>query len=146
MLLLGKVGLGLAGTMALAGAYAFHEGVVRVDVDEFKPHGTHVHLCVPAAIVPVAVRLVPDNNLQEAAREAAPWMPAARAAARELATYPDAAFVEIRNADQHVRIRTRDGKLHVDVETPEESVHAACTPRMLEDVFSQLEARGQDTR
>lgn len=146
MLLLAKAGLGLAGAAMLAGAYAFHEGVVRVDVDEFKPHGTHLHLCVPAAIVPVAVRLVPDNNLREAARQAAPWMPAARAAARELATYSDAAFVEVRNAEQHVRIRTRGGKLHVDVETPEESVHVTCTPRMLEDVFSQLEARGRDTR
>ena len=54
MLFLAKAALGLGGTIVLAGAYTFHEGVIRVDVDESREGGSHVHMWVPAAAVPMA--------------------------------------------------------------------------------------------
>jgi hypothetical protein len=36
MMLLAKAALGMGSALVLAGAYTFHEGVIRVDVDEFR--------------------------------------------------------------------------------------------------------------
>jgi hypothetical protein len=146
MLLLAKIGLGVAGTVALAGAYAFHEGVVRVDVDEFRPRGTHVHIWGPAAVIPAALHFVPDKQLRPALQEAGPFLPATRVLVREMGTYSDTTFVEVTNKGQHVQIRGKDGQFRVDVETPEESVHVACSPRMIEDVLGQLESRSRVTQ
>jgi len=52
MVLLAKAALGLGGTLVLAGAYTMREGLIRIDVDEFRSGGSHVHLWVPAAAVP----------------------------------------------------------------------------------------------
>jgi len=79
MILLAKVGLGFATTVAVAGAYTFHQGVIRVDVDEFRSGGSHVHFWVPAAVVPTALRFVPQQHLRHASREAREAMPIARA-------------------------------------------------------------------
>ena len=51
-MLLAKLALGFCGTIFVAGAYTFHEGVMRVDAD--NPGGPHIHVWVPAAIVPRA--------------------------------------------------------------------------------------------
>ena len=55
MILLAKVGLGVVSTLAVAGIYTFREGVVRVDVDEYRENGSHVHLWLPAAAIPISV-------------------------------------------------------------------------------------------
>ena len=55
MMLLAKAALGVGATLALATAYTFREGVIRVDVDEYRAGGSHVHFWVPAAAVPMAM-------------------------------------------------------------------------------------------
>ena len=50
MLLLAKLALGMTGTIVLAGVYTFHDGVMRVDVDD-RGQGHHVHVWAPAAVV-----------------------------------------------------------------------------------------------
>ena len=137
-MLLAKIALGLCGTVAAAGAYTFHEGVMRVDEDQFG--GRHVHVWVPAAIVPIAMHMVPSRHLSHAAAQAGPWLPTLRALTRELKKYPDADLVEVEDANQHVRIRTQHGRLLIDVTEPGESVHVACPLAMIEDVSRQLEA------
>src|SRR5690349_23240540 len=62
MMLLAKAALGVSGALVAAGAYTFHEGVIRVDVDEFRVGGSHVHLWVPAAMVPMAMHFVPRRS------------------------------------------------------------------------------------
>ena len=57
MLVLAKVALGLGATLAMTTAYVFHEGVVRVDVDERRPGGSHVHVWVPATAVSAGMRV-----------------------------------------------------------------------------------------
>src|SRR6202035_1040875 len=83
MIMLAKVALGFAGTLAVAGAYTFREGVLRVDVDEYRDGGSHVHLWLPAAAVPMVMDAVPRRHFIEAARQAQEWMPVARIAIKE---------------------------------------------------------------
>ena len=139
MLLLAKAALGLGGTIVLAGAYTFHEGVIRVDVDEFRSGGSHVHMWVPAAAVPMAMHLVPAQHMRHASHQAREALPILRAVIKELKKYPDAEFVEVIDHDQHVLVRTHDGKLQIDVDTPDEKVHVLCPLSTIDDVTSQLE-------
>jgi len=138
---LAKLGLGVGGTIDLAVGYSLHEGVIRVSVDEHRANGEHLHLAVPAALVPVAVRLAPQHAMEDAARQAGPWLPTVRRAAKELRKLPDAELVEVRDADEHVRIRTQDGKLLLDVESPRETVHIACPLATIEHISDEILAR-----
>ena len=139
MMLLAKAALGLGGTIVLAGAYTMREGVIRVDVDEYRAGGTHVHLWVPAAAVPMAMHFVPSKNMRHASDQAREALPVLHAIVKELKKYPDADFVEVVDRDQHVRMRTRGGKLHIDVDAPDQRVHVLCPLSAIEDVTSQLE-------
>jgi hypothetical protein len=139
MMLLAKAALGLGGTLVLAGAYTFREGVIRVDVDEFRSGGSHVHVWVPAAAVPMAMHFVPEKHWRHASDHAREAMPILHAIVKELKKYPDADFVEVVGHDQHVRVRTHEGKLQIDVDAPDEKVHVLCPLSTIEDVTSQLE-------
>ena len=138
-MVLAKLALGFCGTVAVAGAYTFHEGVMRVDEDHSG--GRHVHVWFPAAIVPLALHVVPSRHLEHAAAQAGAWLPTLRALTKELKKYPQAELVEVEDANHHVRIRTHQGKLLIDVTQPGETVHVACPLAMMEDVARQLEDR-----
>jgi hypothetical protein len=139
-MLLANIALGVVGTVVLAGAYTFHDGVMRVDVDNQDVH--HVHVWVPAAIIPMAMHVVPRHNLAQAARQVRPWLPTLRALTKELEKYPNAVFVEVSDGsqDQHVRVRTEAGKLLIDVDEPDQHVHVACPLAMMRDVAYELES------
>jgi hypothetical protein len=139
MLLLAKAALGLGSTLVLAGVYTLHEGVIRVDVDEYGKGGNHVHMWVPAAALPMAMHLVPKHHLRDAVEHAREFMPIARAVVRELRKYPDAEFVEVQDGEQHVRIRTHNGKLQIDVTDSGQDVHLLCPLSTLDDMAAQLE-------
>jgi hypothetical protein len=138
-MLLAKLALCFCGTVFVAGAYTFHEGVMRVDEDNAE--GRHVHVWVPAAIVPIAMHVVPSRHFDRAIAQAGPWLPTLRALTKELKRYPEADLVEVEDGRQHVRIRTHQGKLLIDVAEPGEDVHVACPLAMIEDVASELEAK-----
>jgi len=144
MILLAKVALGFGTTLAVAGAYTFHQGVIRVDVDEFRQGGDHVHFWVPAAAVPTLLRMVPANQRRHAmnghyCREARQAMPIVRATFHELRNYPNTVFVEVTDAEQHVRVATESGRLAIDVTDPGENVHLRIPISTVEDTFAQLE-------
>jgi hypothetical protein len=141
MILLAKIALGVTGTLALATVYTFHEGTIRVNVDEHHAGGSHVHVWVPAAVVPMAMRFVPDDRLREAEEHADEWVPVVRAAAQSLKEHPEAKFVEVQDGEEHVQIQTHEGKLLIDVVAPDENVHVACPISTIEDVVEQLSAR-----
>jgi hypothetical protein len=142
MVLLAKAALGLGGTLVLAGAYTMREGVIRVDVDEYRSGGSHVHLWVPAAAVPMAMHFIPSEHMRCASQQAREALPILHAVVKELKKYPEASFVEIVDQNEHVRIRTHAGKLQVDVEAPNEKVHVLCPLSTIQDVTAQLEERG----
>jgi hypothetical protein len=139
MMLLAKAALGLGGTIVLAGAYTMREGVIRVDVDEYRAGGSHVHLWVPAAAVPMAMHFVPSKHMRHVSEQAREALPVLHAIVKELKKYPDADFVEVVDRDQHVRVRTHGGKLQIDVDAPDQKVHVLCPLSAIEDVTSQLE-------
>ena len=139
-MLLANLALGVVGTVVLAGAYTFHDGIMRIDEDH--PGTRHVHVWVPAAIVPMAMHVVPRHNLERAAEQVRPWLPMLRALTKELEKYPNAEFVDVKNdrEHQHVRVRTHNGKLLIDVDAPDEQVHVACPLAMVRDVTYELES------
>jgi hypothetical protein len=138
-MLLANLALGVGATIVFAGMYTMRDGVMRVDAD--GRDGRHVHVWVPAAIVPMAMHVVPRHNLAHAAEQARPWLPTLRALTKELEKYPNAEFVDVREADenQHVRISTHNGKLLIDVDAPDEHVHVACPLAVMRDVANELE-------
>ena len=139
-MILGKLALGCLGTLVLAGAYTFHEGILRVE----EEHGTsrHVHVWVPAAVVPLALHVVPRHYLEDAAANAGPWLPTIQALARELEKYPEAELVDVRDHDQHIHAHTHHGTLLIDVDGPDENVHVACPLITIEHVSRELAADG----
>jgi hypothetical protein len=140
--MLGKVMLGLAGTTALAGAYLVQQGTVRVSVDEHRANGRHIHLLVPAALVPMGIRFVPEENLLDAARQARLFLPTIRVASAELARLPDCDLVEVQDVNKYVKITKRGGSLVIDVQSPQETVHVSFPLRLADRIAAQLESLG----
>lgn len=143
MILVAKVALAFAGTVAAAGAYTLHDGIAQVQVDD--THGTHVHIWAPAAIVPmamhvapIAMHFAPKHELHKFPREAQQAIPILRVLAKELENYPDTQFVEVRDSDTHVVVRTVGKKVVVDVVDPENKVHVVCPLAMIQDVAESL--------
>lgn len=143
-MILGKIALGVGGTVVLASAWLVSDGLVRVSVNEMPEaaHPTHINVIVPAALVPAALHFVPNHALREAVERAGPWMPAAQAACEELAKLPDTELVEVRDNREHVRIRTEDGRLVIDVESPRENVHVSFPLRTAWKVAREIRERG----
>lgn len=139
MMLLAKAALGVGGALVAMGAYTFHEGVIRMDVDEFRAGGSHIHMWVPAAMVPMAMHFVPKHHLCDAASQAREFLPVAHALFKELKKFPDAEFVDVRDGEQHAQIRTHEGKLQIDVDDPDEKVHVLVPLSTVDDVVGQLE-------
>jgi hypothetical protein len=138
MVLLAKIALGFGATVVMAGAYTFREGLIRVDVDETRGEEHHVHVWVPAAMVPMAMHFVPRNQMLRAGERSEKFMPLVHAVAKELQNYPDAELVEVHDGEQYVRIRTHDGNLMIDAEEPGQTVHVSCPLATIDDVSREL--------
>jgi len=142
MILLAKVALGLGATMGTAGAYVFHEGVIRVDVDEHRAGGSHVHFWVPATVVSVGMHLAPKEQLNHVTEEARPFLPVLREVAKELEKYPNVELVDVTDARDHVRVAMEGGKLRIDAVTGDgDVVHVSVPARLLCDVADELEEK-----
>jgi len=140
MLILAKVALGLGVTVAAAGAYAFHEGVIRVDVDEQRNGGSHVHFWVPTTVVSTGLHFVPQEKMQSTARDVRPYLPVLREISKELEKYPNAELVNVANGEDQVRIAMNHGKIQIDAVSHEgDVVHVTVPARALRDVADQLE-------
>lgn len=140
-MILAKIALTGVGTLALAAVYTLHEGTIRIDVDEHHAGGSHLHFWLPAKLVPMALHFVPDDKLQEATEHVEEWYPMMQAVAASLKEHPNVDFVEVQDGEQHVQVRTHDGKLQVDVVDPEENVHVAIPISTIEDLAEQLAHR-----
>ena len=143
MILAAKIGLGMASTVVFATVYTFREGTIRIDVDEYRDGGSHVHFWVPAAAVPMAMHFVPKEHLREASRHADEFVPVIQALTSEMRKYPDTIFVEVEDGNDHVSIGTVGHRLQIDVDNAEEKIHVAVPLSTLNDVAAQLaEKRG----
>ena len=137
-MILAKLALGFASTVVFATVYTFREGTIRIDVDEHREGGSHVHFWVPAAAVPMAMHFVPKEHLRDVSGHAAEYLPLVQIVAKELRRYPNTTFVEVEDGNEHVRIRTVGRKLLIDVVNPEENVHVAVPLSTVNDVAEQL--------
>ena len=140
MLIFAKVALGASAALVMSTAYVFHEGVIRVDVDENCAGGSHVHFWVPATAVSAGLQVVPHRHLERAAEQARPFLPAMREFTKELKKYPNADFVDVVNSTDHVHIATVDGKIQIDARSNDETVHVRIPTETLQDVSDRLES------
>ncbi len=140
-MILAKLALGAVGTLAVATVYTFREGTIRVDVDEHRPGGSHVHFWVPAAAVPAALHFVPDDKLQEAADHAREALPLVQIVASELEKLPDTEFVSVDGDSEHVKVSVRGGKVYVDVQDQGDDVHVAVPVSTIRDVMDNIASR-----
>jgi hypothetical protein len=138
MIILAKCALALSSTIVVAGVYTFREGVIKVDVDEYRAGGSHVHFWVPAAAVPMAMHLVPKRHFRDIPAEASECLPLLQVVTSELRRYPNTTFVDVQDGKDHVRVATVDGKIQIDVVNDEENVHVAVPLSTVNDIANQL--------
>jgi hypothetical protein len=131
----------LGGALAMVvvgGVVVYNEGAVRVDVQEKARSGKHIHLIVPAVVLPVAARLVPRDKLEDARREVGPWLPTIKAASEELARCPDGPLVEVDSKREHVRIHKLGKSLFIAVDSDEETVRVSFPLEAAADTVRRL--------
>jgi hypothetical protein len=125
-------------TVVTGGVMTYQAGSIRVSVDEKKPGGDHVHIIVPAILVSPAMGMIPEKELRKHAKEIRPWLPAIRAACKELDRIPDAVLVEVINRTEHVTITKHGGAINIDVVDENENVHVAVPLRTVQSVAEKL--------
>jgi hypothetical protein len=140
MVLLAKVAWGLAGTVVVGTGLLCSEGFVNVKVIENRPQGHHVHVIAPAILAPVAVRLVPRQNLANASAQIRPWLPAIRAGLDQLRECDDMVFVDVKDRNDHVEIAKRGGSIVVDADEQGQTVHVSVPIRAISSTIEQLSA------
>jgi len=124
--------------LVIGGVLVYNEGAVRVDVREKTREREHIHFVVPAAVLPVAIRLIPRKKLNDARFEIRPWLPTIKAASEELARCPDGPLVEVDSNREHVRIHKLGWSLFIAVDSDEETVRVSFPLEAAADTVSQL--------
>jgi hypothetical protein len=118
---------------------AYRAGVLVVRVQEAGPNGSDFAIRIPAILVPMALRVVPDAPLREAAAAAASWTPAVRAMTKVLSDSPDFLLVRVDSSCEAVDIRKEDRNLIVDISSLEEKVYVSLPLGILSAVMKRLE-------
>jgi hypothetical protein len=126
------------GMLVVGGVFVYNEGAVRINVREKSRNGEHIYLVAPAAVLPVAARLVPRRELNHARHEIGPWLPTLTVASKELARCPDGPLVEVDSKGEHVRIHKQGRSLFIDVDSEEETVDVSFPLEAAADTLSQL--------
>lgn len=141
MLILGKLAMGMMGTVLVGGGILCSEGFIHVKVNEKQPNGTHLSLVVPAMLAPMAVRFVPKRDLRDGADQMHQYLPVIHAALSGLRDCPDGTtLVEVVDEDTHATVVKDGGSLIVDVDDPGETVHVAVPLRATERTIEEIAA------
>lgn len=141
MIFLAKLGIGVLGTAVVAGAALSSEGFIDVRVHEKRAGGDNVFVIVPAAIVPMAARFIPRENLKDASENIRPYLPIIDAAIPALEDCPDQVFVEVTDQDEHVIVSKSGDSFVVDVNDHDEVVHVSVPLRAAQSSIHQLAER-----
>jgi len=139
----GKILMGAAYTTLIGGAVLFHEGAITVNVQEKKPDGHHVFVLAPAAIVPWAIALAPEEHVrfERIPPEAREALPVLAAAADKLAEMPDFVLVEVDSPHEHVKVEKCGGSLVINVDSDKERVYVSVPLRAARHTLENLAAR-----
>ena len=122
-----------AGVVALA----YSTGTVTVDVDDGQ--GTDFTLPLPAGLIPMALRFLPDEICRELEREVEPSWEAVRKAVEEMDRIPDSVLVRVESGQDHVRVVKEDGRIVIRVWSDEEHVNVAIPIHLVSSVVNQVE-------
>jgi hypothetical protein len=93
---------------------------------------------MPAILLHLAIALTPDEVIEEFAHELEPAWPTVQAAARELDRAPDFVLLEVRSANEHVRIEKLNGRLVVLVQSDAELVRVAVPVGTMRRIVTKL--------
>jgi hypothetical protein len=140
MILLAKLGVGFLGTALVTGAALSSEGFINVKVGEKEPDGHHIHMIVPAALVPVGLRFVPREHLVEASQNLRDNMAIIDAALPALEQCPDGILVEVTDPGEHVLVAKVGGSIVIDVNDADDIVHVSVPLRAAESAIHQIAA------
>jgi hypothetical protein len=138
MVLLGKIALGVFGTMVAGAGIICSEGMIQVNVVEHEPEQHHVWVMAPAMIMPIAAHFIPSDKLGKAARELKPWMPTVRAALEGLDDTEDVTLVDVTAPDEHVVVKKEGGSIVVDVVDHGDNVHVSTPIRAVESTIETI--------
>jgi hypothetical protein len=138
MVILGKIALGVFGTMVAGVGLICSEGFVTVNVVEHQPEQHHIFVMAPAAIMPITARFIPADKFGKAARELKPYMPMIRAALDSLDKTDDVTLVEVKQPGEHVLVRKEGGSVVVDVDDHDDHVHVSTPIRAVESTIEQI--------
>jgi hypothetical protein len=144
MILLGKVALGITGTMLAGLGVVCSEGMIEVNVVERQPEAHHVYVLAPAMLVPIAAHFIPRKKRRQAAEQLVPYMPAIRAALGQLRDCDDFVLVDVKDRDEHVEVQKLGGSVVVDVKDLDETVHVSTPIRAISSTLEQLAASGEE--
>ena len=133
------------GSFLLGAIVIYDAGAVRIRVHEKKADGENIHLIVPAAAVPLAMRFAPQKDLRKASEDVRPYLPAIKIAAEELAKCPDGPLVQVTSSKERVSIAKQGDSLAIDVDSDNETVHVSFPLKMVHSVAERLEAAGPPT-
>jgi len=138
-MILGKIAMGMLGTLVVGGAVLCSDGFVSVRVNEHARKGSHIFLVVPGALAPIGMKFIPRQGWSEVENQVQPYLPMMRAAVESLSEYPDTTFVEVIDAQDHVRVHKSGDSIVVDVDDPDETVHVSVPLRTVKSVVRELE-------
>ncbi len=134
----GRILLIMAAGLVITVALLYSAGTLNIYVHEKGPGGHRIWLPIPALAVPAALWIAPRRKLSEATRNVQPYLPAIRMATEDLARCPDAKLVEVEDATDHVLISKQGGRLVIDVDSSDATVHVSFPIRMAGAVASEL--------
>lgn len=138
MIFLAKFGLSVVGTAAVAAAALCSEGFIEIKVHEKHVGGKNINVIVPAALVPVTLKLVPNPHLIEASEKLHTFMPIIDAAIPVLEDCPDGLLVEVVDSRDHVRVSKRGGSIVVDVNDAADTVHVSVPLRAAQNSIREI--------
>jgi hypothetical protein len=139
MVLLGKIALGMFGTVIAGVGLICSEGFVEVNVVTKQPNDQH-HIVViaPAMLMPIAAHFIPPDKLNHGARELKQYMPTVRAALEGLDDADDVTLVEVTEPGQHVVVKKEGGSVIVNVVDQDETVYVSTPIRAIESTIEQV--------
>jgi hypothetical protein len=116
MVLLGKIALGMFGTVAAAAGLICSEGFIEVNVMTKQP----------------------NDKLDHGARELKQYMPTVRAALEGLDEADDVTLVDVTEPGEHVLVKKEGGSVTVNVVDKDETVYVSTPIRAIESTVEQI--------
>jgi hypothetical protein len=142
MILAAKLGLVCAGTIVAGAGALCSEGFIRVDVAQSRGELRHINVTAPAILVPIAVQFATHmksrHQIAEAAEQIEPYVPAIRAALRELNEGGDMTLVDLIEPGQHVRVSKSGSSIIVDVDNQDAIVHVSAPVRAISGTIQEI--------